>query len=479
MAVNEVEVTRIAAWVERHDFARIAVQFPDELLAEAPLTVAVLQQRLRGRLVFVLGDSTFGSSCVDEVGALHYGADCIVHVGPSDQVRGSSLPVLFVFGRAQLGDLGVGQLLSELSAEFGPGHASLVLVCDVTLQHEVQSKLEPELSRALEAEGGELLVAVPEDEMGTSSALDRPARWRDPRFGAISLSSWWASLGPLLAAVYAEPDPLRICGRRVLRASGCPAPKQLPERCGIIFVGTSDSGLERRLLLRHGSARPIWRIDGNGLGTPERLSNAALLLKRYRHVELVKSAERVGILLVTTGASFAQAEADRCEELLRRSGRRSYRFVIGQLTPEKLANFIEVELFVSLASPENFPHNTKDFAVPIASPYELEVALGCREWTGDYITDIDELLCHPLPPQCNSNEEALSVQTLGAGGRLRHFEVGSWKTAVAGAPARDAGSHTASAPPALVQDGLIGTAAGYISEHITIRSHQRCLKDAQ
>lgn len=30
---------------------------------------------------FVMADTTFGSCCVDEVGALHIDADCVIHYG--------------------------------------------------------------------------------------------------------------------------------------------------------------------------------------------------------------------------------------------------------------------------------------------------------------------------------------------------------------------------------------------------------------
>ena len=50
---------------------------------------------------FILGDSSFGGGGVDEVGALHYGADCIVRFGHADQQRGGSLPVLFVLGSGE------------------------------------------------------------------------------------------------------------------------------------------------------------------------------------------------------------------------------------------------------------------------------------------------------------------------------------------------------------------------------------------
>lgn len=89
------------------------MQFPDALLREAPEVLWTLQARLRklaagggrsvsqeGReeegegkggssevattappLIFVTGDTSYGSCCVDEVSAQHLKADAIIHYG--------------------------------------------------------------------------------------------------------------------------------------------------------------------------------------------------------------------------------------------------------------------------------------------------------------------------------------------------------------------------------------------------------------
>lgn len=79
----------------------MALQFPDPLLREAPEVLWTLQARLRKRqagregglgsglgvegaaepLIFVTGDTSYGSCCVDEVSAQHLKADAIVHYG--------------------------------------------------------------------------------------------------------------------------------------------------------------------------------------------------------------------------------------------------------------------------------------------------------------------------------------------------------------------------------------------------------------
>ncbi|CAK0904518.1 unnamed protein product, partial [Prorocentrum cordatum] len=353
---------------------RVAVQFPDELLAGAPELVSELQRSLPGCKVFILGDSTFGSSSVDEVGAEHFGADAIIHVGPSDQQHGCAVPVLF--STAPCAPPGAGALAAALRQE---PPTSLVLLCDVSLQHAAS-----ELAAALKAQVpglGDVLVAEP--QLQAAGGSGSPARWRDWRFGALPLgSAWWASLGTATLAAAATPRPLRLCGREVRGAPGGAA-AGLPDGCGVVLVAPPGGPLEGPLLLRHGCARPVWRLDPSGGGV-ERLCSTALLMQRYRLVELARAAGTFGLLVTPSYAAHVQAVADRLELLLRRSGRRVYRFVMGKVAAEKLGSYPAVECFVSLATPEHFPFVTKDLPVPIASPYELEVALGAREWTGDY-----------------------------------------------------------------------------------------------
>lgn len=46
---------------------------------------------------FILGDTSYGSCCVDEVAASHIDADAMIHFGPACLSRISRLPVFYVF----------------------------------------------------------------------------------------------------------------------------------------------------------------------------------------------------------------------------------------------------------------------------------------------------------------------------------------------------------------------------------------------
>jgi diphthamide biosynthesis protein 2 len=51
---------------------------------------------------FVMADTTYGSCCIDEVGALHIDSECVVHYGQTCLSPTSVLPAFFVFGKASI-----------------------------------------------------------------------------------------------------------------------------------------------------------------------------------------------------------------------------------------------------------------------------------------------------------------------------------------------------------------------------------------
>lgn len=58
-------------------------QFPDNLLKHSTRVVTALRNTLQSTEVglFVMADTAYGSCCIDEVGASHINADCVIHYG--------------------------------------------------------------------------------------------------------------------------------------------------------------------------------------------------------------------------------------------------------------------------------------------------------------------------------------------------------------------------------------------------------------
>lgn len=70
-------------FVRTHGYHKVALQFPDDLLRDAPAVVQALHAGVPDAQFFVLGDTSYGSCCVDEVAAAHASVEAIVHYGPA------------------------------------------------------------------------------------------------------------------------------------------------------------------------------------------------------------------------------------------------------------------------------------------------------------------------------------------------------------------------------------------------------------
>ena len=152
---NFYEVEATAEFAARGGYLRIALQMPDYLLTDGPeltrrlhasrfttereriTTQEQTQEQQQHVHFFLLGDTSFGACCVDEVAAKHLGADAVIHYGHSCLQPTASLPVKYVFGRLPL-DVGAcaRELVLRVARE---EQARVVLVLhDVAYSHVME-----------------------------------------------------------------------------------------------------------------------------------------------------------------------------------------------------------------------------------------------------------------------------------------------------------------------------------------------------
>uniref|UniRef100_A0A5F9CG98 Diphthamide biosynthesis 2 n=1 Tax=Oryctolagus cuniculus TaxID=9986 RepID=A0A5F9CG98_RABIT len=93
------ELERVVGFVRDLGSQRVALQFPDHLLGDAGAVAARLEEAT-GSKMFILGDTAYGSCCVDVLGAEQAGAQALVHFGPACLSPPSRpLPITFVLGQ--------------------------------------------------------------------------------------------------------------------------------------------------------------------------------------------------------------------------------------------------------------------------------------------------------------------------------------------------------------------------------------------
>ncbi|NXU52623.1 DPH2 synthase, partial [Turnix velox] len=364
------EMERAAAFVRGGGFRKVALQFPDELLADAA-AVAARMEAATGAEMYVLGDTTYGSCCVDEVAAEHASAEAVLHYGPACLSPCGKLPVLHIFGRQPLDIERCAEAFRELYPDL---QNRVVVLSDVVYAHamgELEEKLCPEYPN----------VVFSKVVCG------------DPPVPSL---------------------PGEVCrfGRHfsVERLGGL-------QDCAMFYIGAEGLALTSFMLTWN--LCPFSSFDPTtGRGRRETLNVNRALMRRLYLVERARDARVVGLLVGTLGVTGYLALLQHLRELLRQAGKRSYTLAVGKPNPAKLANFLEVDVFVLVACAHNSLLDSTEFYRPILTPYELELACNpAREWTGDYFTDFRDLLpgacAHvELPPPIPAAEAVPDVSLI-------------------------------------------------------------------
>ena len=352
----------IAGTVERikaGNYVRVALQFPDGLLSDAPAVAAAICAEdpvLFGpdgdTSVFVLGDTSYGACCVDEVTAAHMCADLIVHYGHACLSRTSTKPAYYVFGRRTL-DAG---------------------------------KLAASLDAAVDAQAGSdprhlLLVVSHVSYYYASDQVKRAVRSTRPlaRFSHVE-------------GCFFEPHASR---RKASDSTTCIAGQTLSidgvdnaDSVTVLYIG-SDESQRSQIALRF-SQHAVYYFDGEAC-LRETLNTNRILSRRFLMVSKLKDAAIVGFLVGTMGVEGYNDILEHLETIAASSGVATYTFLMGKINAAKLANFPEIDAFVMIACPEHTLVNSRDFYKPVATPMEFEVAMGKQEWNVSYSTHFDEL----------------------------------------------------------------------------------------
>jgi diphthamide biosynthesis protein 2 len=465
---------------------RIALQFPDELLADAAQVSHLLERSLTDLvathtndsiaatssampsfnseapapvpasailppLIFVLGDTTYGACCPDEIGAQHLNADILVHfgtracLGPTE-----TLPVVYSFGRKGASVRGPGGGLESGSSDADDINEKVNKCVDLVIS-EVSKACEA--NDAKKKHGVDVAIDGSDDKSNDPSLLilygvqhwhlakavtnrlvdrnqmkaicgripDYPSGGRDEgersrtHDCSSSLTTWCKSIsdeGPsngdtgvdLLTAAGANSDEFSDLPT-VIGGLVVPSNIRLSDYT-LLYIGDASGKKDGsrqflNILLRlcsPGGTNGCWAYDPH---KPEAIDTdpessiriSRYLNRRYYLIQKTKMASIIGILVGTLSQKRFRSVINRVRLLVEESGRSCYTFAVGKINVAKLANYAEIEAFVLIGCTESSVlDDEREFHVPIVTPMELEVALGEREWNGFYSHEFSDFL---------------------------------------------------------------------------------------
>ncbi|KAI0400122.1 putative diphthamide synthesis protein-domain-containing protein [Xylaria palmicola] len=357
------EVARTAAEILRQDWSRIALQFPDAMLADAPWVVAALHRELarladsessspaqqpptqtQTRRLYILADTSYSACCVDEIAAEHADADAVVHYGRACLSPTARLPVLHIFTAQGLDHEDVAEVFAR---EFPDKAVKAVIMADVMFQDHVAP-----VHALLRARGYTGVVSTDIIRDPSSTIPNRSV--------------------PSLNVASAEKHDYDLHDYH------------------LFHISTPPTSLLLTLSSRLASLR-IYPTPSSPYTTtaslPDPSATPAMLRRRYALVLRLATASIIGILVNTLSVKNYMSTISTLRGQIAAAGKKSYTVVVGKLNAAKLANFAEMDGWVVVGCWESGLVDQDGLFKPVITPFELGLALQSddrRIWSGQW-----------------------------------------------------------------------------------------------
>lgn len=324
------------------DVDSIAESVAQNLIVEDSL----LQQAPR---LYILGDTSYGTCCVDEVAAEHVDADVVVHYGRACLSPTARLPVIHVFTRRHLDH---GAVIAAFEESYPDKDEKVLIAADITYSDHVDR-----------------ITSTLIGEKGYKS----------------------------LFATKVVHDPSSPVPNRTTPYSVQKSPEALRD-WQMFHISDPPTSLLLTLSSRVASIRIYPTNQSSETNTPPKpllASTAAALRRRYAILTSLSTVPIFGILINTLSVKNYLHMVKHVQDQIAAAGKKSYLFVVGKLNAAKVANFSEIGGWVVIGCWESSLVDSTDFWKPVITPYELELALQAdadRVWTGEWRSDYQSLL---------------------------------------------------------------------------------------
>jgi diphthamide biosynthesis protein 2 len=404
------EVQRTAEEIRVAGWRRIALQFPDEMLHDAPRVFESLQTALAGlseqegqstvniecaeattadsidnigkelhevdiakqepshpsnsrRRLFILADTSYGACCVDEIAAEHVEADAVVHYGRSCLSPTARLPVIYVFTSRPLP---LEPVIAAFEATIPRKDSKVVVTADITYSDHVPAVIE--------------------------------------KLKALAYSNIFA---PSIIHDPSSPIP-----NRTIPPSVAAGEEELKEY-SLFHISDPPASLLLTLSSRLKSMY-IYPTTSSNSATPPALQvqTSQQLRRRYALLTSLTTCSIFGILINTLSVKNYLHTITKIQAQLAAAGKKSYTFVVGKVNAAKVANFSEIGGWIVVGCWESSLIESADFYKPIITPFELQLALmsdeervWTGEWTGDFSSIVDREISKPSVDRGNKTSQ--------------------------------------------------------------------------
>ncbi|KAJ1917662.1 Diphthamide biosynthesis protein 2 [Mycoemilia scoparia] len=403
------EISKTANVISQGGYKRVALQFPDELLADSTAVSMTLADKT-GAKVFVLADTSYGSCCVDEVAAQHCDADFIVHYGHTCLSLTSRLPVLYIYCRLPIH---LQNLVNEFKKQFDQDsdlerkysllyHVSYTYIMDeiinklkeIGYRNVTKTNVRSSSRPYIPAKSTKDDICSQNNAQGCCQTKDDNNNENNNENGGGCCSSIPQKTDETLLKELPDEADDEFANARLISGrsfDGLDSDDDISDYT-LIYIGAEGMTLTNIMLTNSTSEIYSYNPDTKIFRYESTKVNRHLS-RRFLMVQKAKDAEIIGIVIGTLGVSQYMSILEDLKAMIKKARKKFYVFVVGKLNVPKLANFMEIEVFVIVACPENTLIDSKEFYQPVVTPYELKLALSTSiGWDGTYITDFKKYL---------------------------------------------------------------------------------------
>lgn len=322
--------------------------------------------------IFVLGDTSYGSCCVDEIAAAHVNAEAIIHFGHACLSKQTRLPVFYIFFKLNFdSELFIKCLIKKfaitLETTFANEAEKIKIFYDSAFYHEIDK--------------------------------------------ILSLTAIYSNIEVGKLAINCESDILCWSLSNIdVSDHSC------------IYIGRDNQSFFN---LSTTLKAKCWYIYDEKEGKIEEVApfKTNWMRKRYFYIEKCKDAQSIGIVVGTLTTKGYLDVVKHIQNLTKKHGIRSYMISVGKINPAKLANFSEIDCFVLVGCPENTIYNSRDFYKPLITVFELEMALNPAwhlEMPESYCSDFKEMLPNGKLFRDSEGMEVVENDVSLVSGRIRN-----------------------------------------------------------
>ncbi|KAI0179062.1 diphthamide biosynthesis protein [Hypoxylon sp. FL1284] len=365
------EIARTAAEIHQNGWTRVALQFPDAMLADAPWVVGALsseldkldarpvhkdegtetgedstlqkqgKDKLQRKRLYILADTSYSACCVDEIAAEHADADGVVHYGRACLSPTSRLPVLHIFTSQKLD---YDDVALAFEKEFPDKTEKVVVMADVMFQEHMLPICARLREKGYTNIFGTEIVRDPTGTIPNRKLISLPEHQTDLELNQYHLFHISTPPASLLLTLSS-----RLASLRIYSTPSSP------------YMTTSEP--------------------------PDPSATPGMLRRRYALVIRLATASIIGILVNTLSVKNYMSTISTLKDQIAAAGKKSYTIVVGKLNAAKLANFAEIDGWVVVGCWESGLVEQEGLWKPVVTPFELALALQGEEsrvWTGEW-----------------------------------------------------------------------------------------------